>query len=76
MSAEPVEWIEVDVDFCTRTFGIGACDASLSASTRAKCFNTTETCSARHALDLGKLTLRFIEPRSNLPKGGVWFPCL
>lgn len=53
--------------------------ATVSAShggATEKCFNTTETCAFRTALDLEPLTLRFIEPRANLPKGSTWFPCL
>lgn len=76
---EPVEWIEIDYDFCDLTFGVAPCTAVLGlgpTDARQKCFNTTETCAARGALDLGVLTLRFITPRSNLPKGTTWFPCL
>lgn len=76
---EPVEWIEIDYDFCPLTFGVGPCNAALGGAVKYKCFNTTETCSDRAALlaaGLGVLTLRFIEPRANLPKGATWFPCL
>ena len=73
---EPVQWIEIDVDFCSRTFGSAPCMATLSAKTPHKCFGTTATCADRANLNLGKLTLKFIEPRQNLPKGGVMFPCL
>lgn len=76
---EPVEWIEVDYDFCPLTFGVGDCSAALGGAVKYKCFNTTETCADREALlaaGLGVLTLRFIQPRANLPKGATWFPCL
>lgn len=73
---QPVQWIEIDVDVCTRIFGQGVCTAALSASVPSKCFNGTATCSAREALNLGVMTLRFIEARANLPKGATWFPCL
>lgn len=76
MAESPIEWIEVDVDYCTRTFGVGACPAGLSVETPAKCFNTTSTCAARAALNLGTLTLRFIEARDGLPKDMICFPCL
>lgn len=75
MTREPITIVEIDVDFCTRSFGLGACTATLALA-GAKCFNTTATCAARSALNLGKLTLRFIEPRANLPKGATYFPAL
>ncbi len=76
---EPVEWIEIDYDFCPLTFGVGDCSATLGGAVKYKCFNTTETCADRAALlatGFGVLTLRFIQPRANLPKGATWFPCL
>ncbi len=76
---EPIEWIEIDYDFCPLTFGVGDCSAALGGAVKYKCFNTTETCADRAALlttGLGVLTLRFIQPRANLPKGATWFPCL
>jgi hypothetical protein len=73
---EPVEWVEIDVDFCGLTFGTAPCTAALGGAVTHKCFNTTETCEDRENLDLGVLTLRFIQPRANLPKGATWFPCL
>lgn len=73
---EPLEWIEIDVDFCSLTFGNAPCTAALGGVVTEKCFNTTETCRDRANIDLGVLTLRFIQPRANLPKGATWFPCL
>ena len=73
---EPVEWIEVDYDFCTRVFGVAPCTAALGGDVLDKCFNGTQTCADRPNLNLGVLTLRFIQPRANLPKGATWFPCL
>lgn len=73
---EPIQWIEIDYDFCAHVFGTSPCTAALGGGVSAKCFNTTETCADRANLSLGVLTLRFIEPRANLPKGATWFPCL
>lgn len=77
--SEPVEWVEIDMDWCPLAFGQGACSAALGGVIRSWCFNGTETCGDRVALNtagLGVLTLRFIQPRQNLPKGATWFPCL
>lgn len=76
---EPVEWIEIDVDWCPLTFGVGACSATLGGQIKDKCFQGPATCGDRAALNaatMGVLTLRFIQPRANLPKGATWFPCL
>lgn len=76
---QPVQWIEIDMDWCPLTFGQGSCSAALGGSTSHMCFQGTETCGSRASLSaagLGKLTMRFIEPRANLPKGATWFPCL
>lgn len=67
------------MDWCPLAFGVGDCTATLGGAVKHKCFNGTETCADRAALNtagLGALTLRFIQPRANLPKGATWFPCL
>lgn len=78
MSAEPVSWIEVDVDGCSRTFGVAPCTASLSAAVPRKCYNTFGTC--RDKVNFARVaafrTLRFCEPRGNMPKGATYFPAL
>lgn len=73
---EPVSIVEIDVDFCTRTFGTLPCTAALGGSVKKKCFNTTATCNDRVNLNLGTLTLSFIEARSAIPKDKTYFPCL
>ncbi len=78
MSGEPVSWIEIDVDGCANTFGVAPCTASLSLATPRKCYNTFGTC--RDKPNFNRLaafrTLRFSEPRSNMPRGTTYFPAL
>lgn len=77
MAREPITIVEIDVDFCTRTYGVGLCTAALSALMPAKCFNTFATCKVPTVFNKGVKTLRFAEARPNLPKGGpVYFPAL
>lgn len=68
--------VEIDVPFCTRTYGNAPCTASLSADTPRKCFNTRGTCQDIPNLDLSPLTLRFSTSQTGIPKGQTIFPAL
>ena len=76
MAREPVEIVEIDVDYCSLTFGTTPCTASLAGTTDRKCFNTFKTCKDKENYDKTTLTYKFVEPRVNFPKGGLYFPCL
>ncbi|MCB5411774.1 hypothetical protein [Pseudogemmobacter faecipullorum] len=78
MSREPFIWIEIDVDGCSRSFGVGSCTATLAGTVDRKCFRTYETCKLRSAFQHLKTfrTLRYCQPRSNTPKGATWFPVM
>lgn len=73
---EPIKIVEIDMDFCSLTFGSAPCSASLSGDTVRKCFQTFATCGDQQNFTIGTKTLRFVEPRTNYPKGGTVFPCL
>ncbi len=73
---EYVEWIELDLDYCTLTFGKAPCTAALSATVDRKCFNTFHTCKDQANYNKGSLTYKLVQPRSNYPKGETTFPCL
>lgn len=73
---EPIEIVEIDMDYCTLDFGVGNCPATLSTDVPRKCFNTFFTCPVRQAFDKGVLTYRFTQPRPTYPKGATFFPCL
>lgn len=78
MDSEPVSWVEFDVDGCSRTFGVAPCTAALSVLVKRKCYNTFATCRDRPNFDrIAQFrTLRFCQPRSNMPKGATYFPAL
>lgn len=76
MPREPVTFVEVDIDRCTRTWGIAPCTAALSADAPRKCFGTFATCKSKAAFASAPYTLRFAEARPNLPKGMICFPFL
>lgn len=57
MATAAVEYVQIDMPFCTRIYGNGACTASKTGNN--KCFNTIKTCQVRDVfLDEGK-TLTF-----------------
>lgn len=73
---EPVQVVEIDIDYCALTYGAGLCDAVLGTTGVRKCFNTFATCQAKPAFDKGVKTLRFITPTASVPKGDIYFPSL
>ena len=76
---EAFSWVELDLDGCSRTFGVGGCTAALGVDgVTRKCFNTFNTCRkpSVYALTPVFRTLRYCQPRSNMPKGATFYPLL
>ena len=67
--SSPISIVELHMDYCTRTFGIGACTASLGGQVDRKCFNTWNTCKLKSAFNKGTKVYSFIENVSGLPVG-------
>lgn len=81
MSREAFTWVEIDVDGCDLTFGVGACPAFLGSGingAQRKCYNLYDTCAAKDAFSHKKAwrTMRYCQPRSSLPKGRTWYPVM
>lgn len=58
MATIPVVQVEIDIDRCSLTYGVGACTATGAAG--SECYNTWKTCQAKTAYLQGTpLTLRF-----------------
>lgn len=76
MALEPVTVVEIDVDRCVNTWGVGVCTAALGLGVPRKCYNTFATCNAKAAFSSAPMTLRFIEPRGNISAGETLFPAL
>ncbi len=71
MSQKIVQYIEIDIDYCSLTYGIAPCQASLTNSPPTgtiKCFNTLVTCQDRANFTNAPVTLRFAVPTSYLPQ--------
>ena len=83
---EPIQIVEIDLDYCTRTYGTSPCLAVLGTTGVRKCYNTFATCQYKSAYDGNTLdttttintkTYRFAGPRVNFPLGiGTYFPVL
>lgn len=71
---EPITIIEIDQDFCTRTYGVAPCTASVGVTGDRKCFNTRRTCQDAPNYDIGTLTLRFCTPHENPSRSAVLIP--
>jgi hypothetical protein len=65
---EPFEWIEIEINRCTLTYGVDPCPAP-EVSGDAKCFNSWKTCPsvARSAFDPASYWIRLCQPRGVIP---------
>lgn len=54
-----VTYVEIDVPYCTRTYGVAPCTAAISTTGDRKCFNTKSTCQDRPNFNESTVTLRF-----------------
>jgi len=73
---QPFEMIELDMDYCSRTFGVAPCTAALAGTTVRKCFNTFYTCKDIANFNKSVLTYKFVQPLPDYPKGATVFPYL
>lgn len=74
---KPVTIIELEQDFCSLRYGVGACPAVLGEDSERKCFNTLRSCAVPDAYTRSTLTLRFTDARSTIPRDGtVYIPSL
>lgn len=76
MSNQPFIIVEIDMDYCSLTFGNAPCMAALSASTSFKCFNTYNTCSSKPNFNRVTKTLRYCQASAVIPRGGLYFPVI
>lgn len=70
-----VQVVELDLDYCTRTWGQSPCMASFSSGNVRRCYNTFPTCQYKQAFNKTSMTLRFIE-QSFPVKVGDYMPAL
>lgn len=64
---QALTYVEVDVPYCTLTYGDAPCTAEVGVTGDRKCFNTLKTCQDRDNFDEETITLRYGVPTSYLP---------
>lgn len=70
MTQKVLQYVEIDIDYCSLTYGVAPCQASLTNSPPTgtkKCFNTLVTCQDRANFTNSPVTLRFAVPTADLP---------
>lgn len=72
----PITVVELDLDFCSRTYGVAPCTASVGLTGVQKCFNTYSTCQDTANYGRTTKTYKFTSQTSFLPIGENVFPCI
>lgn len=67
--------VEIDIDYCTLTWGVAPCTATFSEFAVRKCYNTFTTCADKPNYNKGVKTLRFIQDTYPV-KEGNYMPIL
>lgn len=68
MRGQALTYIEIDIDYCSRTYGVAPCTAALGVTGDKKCFNTARTCQDRDHFNNVPVTLRFAQDCDYLPR--------
>lgn len=61
-------YIEIDIDFCTRVYGVAPCTASVGVTGDAKCYNSKKSCQDTANFLAGPVTLRFAKEAAYRPR--------
>lgn len=64
-------FVEIDIDYCSLTYGTAPCTAVLGTTGADRCYNTIATCQARAAFANAPVTLRFAIDTMALPESGI-----
>ena len=73
---QPFTYIEVELDYCSLTFGQAPCRAALSADVPYKCFNMYNTCADKARFTKVPLVIRYCQESAVLPRGMLIFPVI
>lgn len=76
MSKLALEFIELDVSWCSLTYGVAPCAAALGVTGDAKCFQTRATCQDTDNFAGSTVTLRFAKSASYLPREIACIPSI
>src|SRR5210317_1987336 len=76
LDRRPIQIVEIDIDYCTRTYGSAPCTAALAAGSPRKCFNTYFTCQDTANFTTSTKTLRFSQNINGIPQSTLVYPAL
>ena len=76
LGRKPVTLFEVDIPYCTRTYGVAPCAAVLGTTRQAKCFNSLATCQDPDNYDEGVKVVTFAYNQDGNPDIPGIFPAL
>jgi hypothetical protein len=76
LGRKPVTLLQIDLPYCTRTYGTAPCAAVLGTTGAAKCFNSLKTCQDRSNYEAGTKTLTFGYNQDGNPDIAGLFPAL
>lgn len=76
LGRKPVTLFEIDLPYCTRTYGVAPCAAVLGATGAAKCFNSLSTCQNRANYAEGTKAVTFAYNQDGNPDIPGIFPAL
>lgn len=67
--------VEIDIDTCSRIWGVGVCSASFNSVNRSKCYNTFSSCQRIPAYNKTVKTIRFCSASFPI-KTGNYIPAI
>ena len=76
LGRQPITIFELDLPYCTRTYGVSPCNAVLGTTGEAKCFNSIGTCQFRAAYDAGVKTVSYCGNQDGVPDIPGIYPSL
>ena len=76
LSRQPITLVEIDLPYCTRTYGTAPCAAILGTTGAVKCFNSRATCQDPDNYSAGVKTVTFAPNIAGIPDIPGIFPCL
>lgn len=76
LGREPITVVELDIGYCSLTYGTAPCTASVGVTGSQKCFNTRFSCQDPDNYDEETKTYRFCQPFDNMPIGVNMIPSI
>ena len=76
LGRKPLTLVEIDLPYCSRTYGTAPCAAVLGTTGQAKCFNSRFTCQDPANYAAGTKTMTFAMNEEGIPDIPGVFPCL